>query len=85
MAVFWAVAPWRPAFQDTRRYNPEDSHLHTHRREDLKSYFGERTLQEDGENCIMRDLIMYILFAKCRYGGKVKVMSSTHTWKMRTT
>jgi hypothetical protein len=25
-------------YQTTRRYNPEDSHLHTHRRETLKSY-----------------------------------------------
>jgi hypothetical protein len=26
-------------YQTTRRYNPEDSHLPTHRRENLKSYF----------------------------------------------
>jgi hypothetical protein len=26
-------------YQTTRRYNPEDSHLRTHRREILKSYF----------------------------------------------
>jgi hypothetical protein len=25
-------------YQSTRRYNPEDSHLHSHRREKLKSY-----------------------------------------------
>jgi hypothetical protein len=25
-------------YQTTRRYNPDDSHLHTHRRENLKSY-----------------------------------------------
>jgi hypothetical protein len=25
-------------YQNTRRYNPEDSHLRTHRREGLKSY-----------------------------------------------
>jgi hypothetical protein len=25
-------------YQTTRRYNPEDSHLCTHRRENLKSY-----------------------------------------------
>jgi hypothetical protein len=25
-------------YKTTRRYNPEDSHLHTHRRENLKSY-----------------------------------------------
>jgi hypothetical protein len=27
-------------YQTTRRYNPEDSHLRTHRRENLKSYIG---------------------------------------------
>jgi hypothetical protein len=26
------------AYQTTRRYNPEDSHLHTRRRENLRSY-----------------------------------------------
>jgi hypothetical protein len=25
-------------YQTSRRYNPEDSNLHTHRRENLKSY-----------------------------------------------
>jgi hypothetical protein len=25
-------------YQITRRYNPEDNHIHTHRRENLKSY-----------------------------------------------
>jgi hypothetical protein len=25
-------------YQTTRRYNPEDSHIHTRRRENLKSY-----------------------------------------------
>jgi hypothetical protein len=31
MAVFWV-------YQTTRRFNPEDSHLRTHRRENVKSY-----------------------------------------------
>jgi hypothetical protein len=26
-------------YQTTQRYNPEDSHLRTHRRENFKSYF----------------------------------------------
>jgi hypothetical protein len=34
MAVFWAVNFHQP----TRRFNPEDSHLRTHRRENLKSH-----------------------------------------------
>jgi hypothetical protein len=49
MAVFWVVAPGSLVvvgtsvtlvnfYQTTRRYNPEDSHLRTHRRENLKSY-----------------------------------------------
>jgi hypothetical protein len=28
-------------YQATRRYNPEDSHLRTHRRENLKSYVAQ--------------------------------------------
>jgi hypothetical protein len=49
MAVFWAIALMMEAartsetlanvYQTTRRYNPEDSHLRTHRRENLKSYY----------------------------------------------
>jgi hypothetical protein len=29
-------------YETTRRYNPEDSHLRTHRRENLKSYLAKR-------------------------------------------
>jgi hypothetical protein len=55
MAVFWVVAPCslvevyqrfrgpsclhHQGDETTRRYNPEDSNLRTHRRENLKSYF----------------------------------------------
>jgi hypothetical protein len=50
MAFFWVVAialmmeAARTSetlvnfYQTTRRYNPKDSHLRTHRRENLKSY-----------------------------------------------
>jgi hypothetical protein len=48
MAVFCAIALMMEAastsetlvnfYHTTRRYNPEDSHLRTHRRENLKSY-----------------------------------------------
>jgi hypothetical protein len=40
-------------YQITRRYNPEDSHLRTHRRENLKSYtscFASRPLNTDEQN-----------------------------------
>jgi hypothetical protein len=37
MAVFWVVALVN-FYQITRRYNPEDSHLHTRRCENHKSY-----------------------------------------------
>jgi hypothetical protein len=54
MAAFWVVAPCRlialmmeaiqtyetlvNSYQSTRRYNPEDSHLYSHRRENLKKF-----------------------------------------------
>jgi hypothetical protein len=38
MAIFWVLAP-RNFYQTTRRYNPEDSHLRTLRRENLKFFF----------------------------------------------
>jgi hypothetical protein len=40
MAAFWVFAPCSlvEVYQTTRRYNPEDSHLRTHHRENLKSY-----------------------------------------------
>jgi hypothetical protein len=37
MAVFWDAAQYR-IYQITRCYIPEDSHLHTLRREDLQSH-----------------------------------------------
>jgi hypothetical protein len=41
MAVFWVAASTSETlvnfYQTTRRYNPEDSHLRIHRRENLKS------------------------------------------------
>jgi hypothetical protein len=50
MAVFWATALMMEAgtsetlvnfHQTTRRYNPEDSHLRTHRRQNLKSFLSQ--------------------------------------------
>jgi hypothetical protein len=41
MAVFWVVAPCRliRVYLSTGSYNPEDGHMHTDRRENLKSYW----------------------------------------------
>jgi hypothetical protein len=44
-------------YQTTRRYNPEDSNLHTHRRENLKSYKGICV-------CVCVDIYL-------RYSGKI--------------
>jgi hypothetical protein len=41
-------------YQTIRRYNPEDSHLRTHRRENLKSY--NSSINElKQERCTFRD------------------------------
>jgi hypothetical protein len=45
MAVFWVVAPYSlvevyRCFRAASNNNPEDSHLHTRRRENLKSEIG---------------------------------------------
>jgi hypothetical protein len=37
-------------YQTTWRYNPEDSHLHTHRRENLKSYLAQLLFYLQGKN-----------------------------------
>jgi hypothetical protein len=49
VTVFWSIALMMEAastsetsvnfYQTTRRYNPEDGHLHTRRLEKLKSYY----------------------------------------------
>jgi hypothetical protein len=35
-------------YQTARRYNPEDSHLHTRRRENLKSYYIHKCRSDAG-------------------------------------
>jgi hypothetical protein len=39
-------------YQTTRRYNPEDSHLRTHRRENLKSYSNETYTSIKSVECL---------------------------------
>jgi hypothetical protein len=50
MAVFWVVAPCS-LVEVYQRFNPEDSHLRTHRRENLKSYFQIKVVYFK-ENCV---------------------------------
>jgi hypothetical protein len=45
-------------YQTTRRYNPEDSHLRTHRRENLKSYWTIISL-----NCINQ--LVFVMVKSC--------------------
>jgi hypothetical protein len=67
MAVFWVALMMEAArnsetlvnvYQTIRRYNPEDSHLRTHRRENLKSYLiqGYYKRNEHFEKCIASKL-----------------------------
>jgi hypothetical protein len=45
-------------YQTTRRYNPEDSHLRTHRRENPKSYFVNGEFTAD---------VMFVFFQRSKY------------------
>jgi hypothetical protein len=50
-------------YQTTRRYNPEDSHLHTHRHENLKSYLC-KTLPKRRD--MQLSYVAFILFVRPR-------------------
>jgi hypothetical protein len=41
--------------QTTRYYNPKDSHLHTHRRENLKSYLAIVSLNNTNQSIFVMD------------------------------
>jgi hypothetical protein len=43
-------------YQTTRRYNPEDSHLHSHRRENLKSYSRQRKITKQELNVDLKSI-----------------------------
>jgi hypothetical protein len=73
-AVFWVVAPcnlvevYQAAstfYQTTRRYNPEDSHLRTHRRENLKSYLATFSGHSLGGNRVLSSA-RYMFYFKAR-------------------
>jgi hypothetical protein len=46
-------------YQTTWRYNPEDSHLHTHRCEILNSY-----LRNNEWKIVLRERIIYTVFSE---------------------
>jgi hypothetical protein len=48
-------------YQTTQRYNPEDSHFRTHRRENLKSNFKVFIFSVLSELKIIKELIRFIL------------------------
>jgi hypothetical protein len=50
-------------YQTTQRYNPEDSHLHTRRRENLKSYLRNSQVvwKMQGKQVIISPLCLYFL------------------------
>jgi hypothetical protein len=48
-------------YQTTRCYNPEDSNLHTHRRENLKSYL-PYTLRK---GCVMDSAVVVSDYSEC--------------------
>jgi hypothetical protein len=52
-------------YQTTRCYNPEDSHLHTHRRENLKSYrLSSLTLLITWGRVLFKEVIVFNLIEK---------------------
>jgi hypothetical protein len=59
-------------YQTTRRYNPEDSYLRTHRRENLKSYLIHKELGEGNQN-----MSGPLLLGRIRIITKVEQMTVT--------
>jgi hypothetical protein len=58
-------------YQTTRCYNPEDSNLHTHRRENFKSYVTPQVIRRMGMS-ITKILQQNDLFRVS--GGKIEIM-----------
>jgi hypothetical protein len=48
-------------YKTTRRYNPEDSHLHTHRRENLKFYYN---------HIVVPDVAVAVVYSTSRFQNK---------------
>jgi hypothetical protein len=46
-------------YQTARGYNPEDSHLHTRRLENLKSYFAYKIVAESLKECLGVDVRIF--------------------------
>jgi hypothetical protein len=64
-----------PTFQTTRRYKPEDSHLRTHRRENLKSYSLElfyEVMTQDGKDNSMFSPYSRVAPTKIQFAGDMK-------------
>jgi hypothetical protein len=64
-------------YQTTRRYNPEDSYLRIHRREDLKSCLAAYILLSSlVSHSLLTRYQLYGVYAKC--GGMQSVQLSLH-------
>jgi hypothetical protein len=66
------------SYQTTRRYNPEDSHLHTHRHENLRPYWITTTFSLILSN--PQPSIYSTLYHLCSWGSEVKTgkVSGSH-------
>jgi hypothetical protein len=58
-------------YKHTRRHNPEDSNLHTHRRENLKSY--QHRLPHRRENLSQFNAVFLIFISKHKFMKQVYV------------
>jgi hypothetical protein len=58
-------------YQTTRCYNPEDSNLHTHRRENLKSYLHNEKLKKHYNLYSSPNITRVIKLIKMRFAGHV--------------
>jgi hypothetical protein len=71
-------------YQTTRRYNPEDSHLRTHRRENLKSYTSKISNYDD----VKRVNNTEVKKSDSCYGSTWKYKNNNkfnyHEWNMST-
>jgi hypothetical protein len=65
-------------YQTTRRYNPEDSHLRTHRRQNLKSYFEYLNLSMSYLKTSHKTIILPFVLYKCNMDSYSKEKNTAY-------